>query len=273
MPSPEIIASGESRLQAWLEAIEGNWQDIPEFEVPEGKLQHLAVICDGNRRAARERNLNPYFGHRAGVEVIRGAARACRQWQIHTLTFWTWSTENWRRDGKQVNYVMDLAARFLPDSELKKELVDNEVRFTHLGRKDRLPQGVRQALSDLEGETRDFDRYRLNLAMDYGGADELARAAVELHYLMQDGHLKPEDLLENSSLILNCLDTRGQPAPDLVIRTGVKKGEIPHTSGFMPLQTSYAGWEFVPDLFPNLTPQRLLESVNSFLDYERRFGR
>ncbi|HUS60448.1 MAG TPA: polyprenyl diphosphate synthase [Nevskiaceae bacterium] len=253
--------------------MESNWQDIPELEVPEGKLQHLAVICDGNRRAAQERNLNSYFGHRAGVEVIRGVARACRQWQIHTLTFWTWSTENWKRDRKQIGYVMDLAARFLSDSELKGELVDNEVRFKHLGRKDRLPPGVKQALDDLERETRSFDRYRLNLAMDYGGADELARAAVELHYLMRDGRLKPEELLKDSSLILNCLDTRGQPNPALVIRTGVKEGEIPHTSGFMPLQSGYACWEFVPDLFPNLTPQRLLESANNFIEYERRFGR
>ena len=74
-------------LQQWLKTIETNWQNIPEFEVSEGKLQHLAIICDGNRRAARERSLNPYFGHRAGVEVIRGVARACRQWQIHTLSF------------------------------------------------------------------------------------------------------------------------------------------------------------------------------------------
>lgn len=262
----------ESGLQVWLKIIEKNWQNIPEFEIPKGKLQHLAVICDGNRRAARERGLNPYFGHRAGVEVIRGVARACRQWKIHTLTFWTWSTENWKRDREQVGYVMDLAARFLPDSELKKELFENEVRFTHLGRKDRLPHGVKQALDDLERETRGFDRYRLNLAVDYGGADELARAAVELHYLMRDGHLKPEELLKDSSLILNCLDTRGQSLPDLVIRSGVKEGEIPHTSGFMPLQSGYACWEFIPDLFPNLTPQRLLDSVNNFLEYERRYG-
>jgi len=274
MARPEAIENNsEQGLECWLSTIEARWQNIPEFEVPEEKLQHLAVICDGNRRAAQERGLNSFYGHRAGVEVIRGVTRACRQWQIHTLTFWTWSTENWKRDREQIGYVMDLAARFLRDSELKRELFENEVRFTQLGRKDRLPLGVKQALDDLERETRVFNRYRLNLAMDYGGADELTRAAVELHYLMRDERLKPEDILKDSSLILNCLDTRGQPLPDLVIRTGVKKGETPHTSGFMPLQSAYACWEFMPDLFPNLTPKRLLESVNNFLEYERRFGR
>lgn len=263
----------EPRLQVWLAAIKDNWQSVPKFEVPKGKLLHLAVICDGNRRAAQERNLNPYFGHRAGVEAIKGIARACRQWQIKTLTFWTWSTENWQRESQQVRYVMNLAARFLADSELKEELFENKARLSHLGRKDRLLPQVKDLLENLERETKNFRRYRLNLALDYGGADELARAVVELHNLIQNKHLEPEKLLKEPSLILNYLDTRHQPNPDLVIRTGVKEGEIPHTSGFMPLQSSYACWEFIPDLFPNLTPQRLLESVNNFLEYQRRFGR
>lgn len=263
----------EPKLQAWLAAIKSSWQNVPKFEVPKEKLLHLAVICDGNRRAAQERNLNPYFGHRAGVEVIKGIARACHQWQIRTLTFWTWSTENWQRESQQVRYVMNLAARFLADSELKEELFENKVRFSHLGRKDRLPPQLKNLLENLEKQTKNFRHYRLNLALDYGGADELARAVVELHGLVQNKRLKSEELLKNPSLILDCLDTRHQPNPDLIIRTGVKEGEIPHTSGFMPLQSSYACWEFVPDLFPNLTPQRLLESVGDFLEYQRRFGR
>lgn len=265
--SPEIL------LNAWLSEIEARWQDIPEFEVNPERLGHLAIICDGNRRAAQERGLHPYFGHRAGVEVIRGVAKAGREWEIRTLTFWAWSTENWEREQAQVEFVMSLAERFLPEERFLEELRQNEVRFTHLGRKDRLPETVEKTLEDLERQTAHFDRYHLNLAMDYGGLNEIARAVGKMLDGLRGKTLDPELIQENPQIILGFLDTAGQVLPDLVIRTGVKEGEVPHTSGFMPLQTAYSGWVFLPDLFPDLTPQTLLQPITEFIDYERRFGR
>lgn len=277
MANPEKILSQpekkETGLQVWLETIENNWQDIPEFEVPKGKLQHLAVICDGNRRAARARGLNPYYGHRAGVETIRRIARACREWEIHALTFWVWSTENWGRERPQVEFVMGLAKRFLPEKRFFEELRQNEVKFTHLGRKDRLSEPIARTIENLERQTADFDRYHLNLAMDYGGLDETARAFGRMLGAIKKGDFNPEILRETPQAILGFLDTTAQALPDLVIRTGVKKEEIPHTSGFMPLQTAYSGWVFLPDLFPDLTPQALLKPIQDFIEYERRFGR
>lgn len=258
-------------LEEWIAQIESRWRNIPEFEVDTERLKHLAVICDGNRRAAAERGLNPYFGHRVGIEVIRGIARACRQWEIKTLTFWTWSTENWEREEGQVKFIMGLAEKFLPDRELLREFQENEVRFTHLGRKDRLPGSVKATLESLERQTAQFNRYCLNLAMDYGGRDELVRAFRDIAQGIKEGVLQPDDIDEN--LISLHLDTAGQVLPDLVIRTGAKKGEFPHTSGFMLLQTIYAGWEFLPVLFPDLTPQSLLEPIQNFINYERRLGK
>jgi len=260
-------------VEEWIARIETVWKNIPEFKVDPGKLKHLAIICDGNRRAAKERGFHPWYGHQAGVEVIKGIARAAREWGVHALTFWTWSTENWERESEQIEFIMGLAAKGLNDKRIIEELVKNQVRFTHIGRKDRLPLGVRKALEDLELKTVDLDVYRVNLAMDYGGTDEIRRALVKMFEEIQAGKISAKQLLENKELIFQYLDTVGQSLPDLVIRTGVKPEEIPHTSGFMPLQTAYAGWAFLPDLFPDLTPQSLLKPISDFVGYERRLGR
>lgn len=269
---PETIEnSSEQSLKYWLKTIETTWQNIQEFKVDPEKLKHLAIICDGNRRAARTRGLNPYFGHRAGVEVIREIARACRDWDIRTLTFWVWSTENWEREKEQVKFVMGLAEKFLPEKKFLEELLENGVRFTHLGRRDRLPGAIRNVLEGLEKKTAQCDRYYLNLAMDYGGLDEMARGVRRMFADFQEGKFNPEILKETPQAILGFLDTAGQVVPDLVIRTGAREGEIPHTSRFMPLQSDC--WIFLPDLFPDLTPQSLLSPIQDFLEYERRFGR
>lgn len=255
-------------LEKWVSVIQEQWKRIPEFQVDPRKLGHLAIICDGNRRAAEERGLPSYFGHRAGIEAIKGIARASRKWNIHTLTFWVWSTENWQRDQEQVEFVIALAKEFLPQDNLLQELLENDARFTHLGRKDRLPQIVVNAIDRLEVETAANNNYRLNLALDYGGADEIARAVVK----MQEAGLDPKVLLEDPRRIFEFLDTQSQPEPDLVIRTGFKKGEIFRTSGFLPFQTAYSGWITPSVLFPDLTPRELLRVIKKFEGYERRRG-
>lgn len=237
------------------------------------KLKHLAVICDGNRRAAEQRGLNPWTGHRVGVEVIKGIMEAGRKWGIKHLTFWAWSTENWKRDKAQVGFVMNLAARYLRDDEAASNLVKHGARFTHFGRKDRIPQEVRAAIEDLETKTSDFSEYYVNLALDYGGLDEAARALTKMVSWINQGKLLETDIMTNPGAILGFLDTAGQPAPDLVVRTGMPAEEIPRTSGFMPLQAAYSGWKFIPELFPDLTPEVLLDCVQDFLGYERRLGR
>lgn len=147
--------------------------------------------------------------------------------------------------------------------------MENQVRFKHIGRSDRLPAGVRKAITNLEGLTASFNEYNVNLAMDYGGVDELARATAR----MIEAGVKPEELRQRPEIIFDYLDTAGQPLPDLVIRTGNSEGEIPHTSGFMPIQTVYSSWIFSEELFPDLTPEGLLRPIQDFMTYERRQGR
>lgn len=258
-----------SEIENWVSEVEGYWQSVPIFQLDSQNLNHLAIICDGNRRAATLRNLHPYFGHRVGVETIKGIARAGRAWNLKTLTFWVWSTENWGRDSEQVEFVMNLTEEYLPKPEVLQEFKDNQVRFSHFGRKDRLPGNLSQIIANLEDQTAKFSRFRLNLALDYGGLDEVARAILR----MEDGNFDIGRLKEDPKLILQFLDTGRQPLPDLVLRTGVNEGEILHTSGFMPLQTAYSGWAFLPDLFPDLKPEKLIQVIENFTGYEKRLGR
>ncbi len=263
----------DSLIEGKINQVSNLWQAETDFRVsPEGP-KSLAIICDGNRRAAREWGLPPFLGHRVGVEAIKGISKATRGWGIENLTFWVWSTENWSRDSEQVEFVMQLAQEFLPQQELLDELTQDKVRFTHLGRKDRLPPTLLESLDKLETATQSFDTYYLSLALDYGGLDEMARAIKTMFVRFKEGEFNPDLLTQKPEVIYGFLDTKGQVLPDLVVRTGVEEGEVAHTSGFLPLQTAYAGWDFIDDLFPNLTPNRLMNSIRKFENYRRRMGK
>jgi undecaprenyl diphosphate synthase len=265
-----MFVEGENQ---WLEKVKNEWNMIPDFRVDAKWLSHLALICDGNRRAASLREYNPWVGHRMGVEVIYGILEAGRKWGITNLTFWTWSTENWKRDAAQTKFVMELASTYLKDSRTLDNLIKHQVRFTHFGRKDRIPVGVKEAIEYLESETINFDKLYLNLALDYGGLDETARGIAQITEWILKGKLTQTELLTNPGIILGALDSHDQPNPDLVIRTGVSEGEIPHTSGFMPLQTTSSSWKFIPELFPDLTPNILLNQIKEHLNYNKRLGK
>ena len=188
-------------VEKWLNEVENHWQNLPDLQVDPEKLKHLAIICDGNRRAAMERNLHPYLGHRVGVETIKGIARAGRVWGLDTLTFWVWSTENWQRDSEQVEFVMALANEFLPKGDLLQELLGNGVRFRHFGRKDRLSDNLSRIIASLEDKTSHLGRFRLNLGLDYGGLDEIVRAILR----MDEGGFDYKRLKETPNLLLQFL--------------------------------------------------------------------
>lgn len=263
----------EAKLQAWIGQVKDNWKHIPEFQVDLERLRHLAVICDGNRRAARAWGLYPWYGHRVGVEVIKGIMDASRAWGIRHLTFWTWSTENWERDRDQIDYVMGLAYENLTDETVINNLMEHGARFTHFGRKDRLLAPLREAIKTLEQATAGNSQLFINLALDYGGRDEKWRSDETIAKEVEAGRLSSIDIHRDPTLTHKFLDTAGQPGPDFVIRTGMDEGELFRTSGFMPYQSAYSCWDLVPECFPDLTPSLLQASIMKFLDYKPRFGR
>jgi undecaprenyl diphosphate synthase len=227
-------------------------------------IRHLAIIPDGNRRWARERSMPIALGHSKGLlQVLPHLVHCLSDAGVHTMTVWGFSTENWNRASAEVEHLMDICAEFL-ETRLLSIAERHSARVCHMGRKDRLPLRVRTALAHVEESTRENERHVYNLALDYGGHDELVRAGERMLLAAERG------VPRGDLRIANFLDTSGQPhpEPDLVVRSS---GEM-RMSGFMPLQAAYSEWFFSKVLFPDFTFDTLKDVAESFRERKRRFG-
>ena len=223
---------------------------------------HIALILDGNRRWARAKGLEPWQGHKAGYEAVRKLVKAARGWGVHTFTVWGLSTENWDRSPKELAYLMKLYWKMV--SEVEKEAKKDDIRFVHLGRKDRIPKSLTLYIKSLEEKTKNNKSHVFNAAIDYGGRDEIVRATQKV---IKAG-VKPEDLDEK--LFGSYLDTGDQPYPnvDLFIRTSGEQ----RTSGFLPWQLNYAEFYWEVDHLPDMTPEKLRDIILDYSRRRRRFG-
>lgn len=223
---------------------------------------HIALILDGNRRWARARGLAPWEGHKAGYQAVRKLARAARELGVHTFTIWAFSTENWERPRQEINAILDLLRSGL--KEFVKEAHKEKVRLVHLGRKDRLPEDIAQELARVEESTKKYAGHTLNLALDYGGRDEIVRAAKKIVEAKVPAEKIDEKLFESY------LDTHDQPYPyvDLFIRTSGEQ----RTSGLLPWQMAYTEYYWEPNHLPDMTPEKLKEAILDYSRRRRRFG-
>jgi undecaprenyl diphosphate synthase len=230
-----------------------------------GLPAHVAIIMDGNGRWAKQRLMSRIKGHEKGAEAVRTTVRTCRELGIAVLTLYAFSTENWLRPRAEVDALMGLLRRFL-EAELR-ELLQNGVRLQVIGQWKRLPADVQQALAEAMNDTRHNSALQLNLALSYGGRDEITRAAQALAAQARDGQLRPEDITEE--MLSAHLDTHGIPDPDLLIRTG---GDM-RVSNFLLWQIAYTEIYVTPTLWPDFSREQLLQILDEFRSRERRFGR
>lgn len=223
---------------------------------------HIAIILDGNRRWARAKGLPTLAGHKAGFDAGLKVARASRDWGVHTFTVWGFSTENWDRSPEEIKYLQTLFRKMV--DVIKKEAKKDDIRFVHLGRKDRLPKDLVKYIAEVEEETRNNKSHVFNVALDYGGHDEIIRATKRI---IEDG-VKPEELDEKK--YASYLDMGDQPYPyvDLFIRTSGEQ----RTSGFLPWQLAYAEFYWELDHLPDMTPRKLADIITDFSRRRRRFG-
>lgn len=224
--------------------------------------KHIAIIPDGNRRWAKEKGLPTFEGHRQGFNQSIKIAKKVRNLGIKVLSFWAFSTENWKRDKEEISYLMDLYYQMMKINI--KEALREKVRIIHLGRKDRISNKLRLKISEAEEKTKNFDNYYLAIALDYGGRDEIIRVINKINQLK----IKAKNFSEEK--INQLLDTKDlpYPYPDLIIRTS---GEV-RTSGFMIWQAAYSEWIFHPKHFPDFTPYDLEKCVEEYKKRKRRFG-
>ena len=224
---------------------------------------HIAIVLDGSRRWARARSLPPTQGHEASSKSLKKVIEAAREMGVHTMTLWGFSTENWERSPAEVAKIWRIIKRSLEEN--RKEAKKEGVRLIHLGRRDRLPKILVSLIEKIEEETKNNRKYVLNLALDYGGRNEIVRATRKI----VEAGISAEKIDEK--LFGSYLDTAGQPYPypDLFIRTSGEQ----RTSGFLPWQMIYAEYYWEQDHLPDFTPEKLREAILDYSRRRRRFGK
>lgn len=222
--------------------------------------RHVAIIPDGNRRWAKSKGLSKIEGYRKSAthKNFVSLLQEAKDSGIKYLTFWLFSTDNWKRDSKELKELFDLITNSM--KKFGKELVSKKIRFRHLGRKDRLPKKLVEVLIDLENKTKEFKEFNLQFCLDYGGRDEIVRA---LNKVLKSG---VQELNEDD--FASFLDSHEIPDPDLIIRTS---GEY-RISGFMPFQSAHSEFYFTNLHFPDFGAKQLREAIEEFISRRRRFG-
>jgi undecaprenyl diphosphate synthase len=219
---------------------------------------------DGNGRWAKKRSLNRIRGHREGAESVRDIVRACREIGIEVLTLYAFSTENWRRPKQEISALMKLLKDFLT-SELS-EMMENAIRLNAIGQIGRFPEDVLKVLQEVMDTTQENSGMLLNLALSYGGRDEIVTAAGRIAAEAREGHLEPKEITEE--VFSNYLYTQGMPDPDLLIRTS---GEM-RISNFLLWQIAYAEIYVTKTLWPDFRREELFRILHDYENRERRFG-
>lgn len=225
--------------------------------------EHIVLIPDGNGRWATAHGCPTAEGHRKGAEAVESFLKVCRDWQVSIATIWGFSTENWSRSRIEVDAIMGLVEMLLRRN--RKGFKRDGLRFCHLGRKDRIAGRYRRLgslLAELEAETAGCKVFTLNLALDYGGRDEVVRA---VRRLLAEGSFPDELVWED---LEKKLDTAGQVDPALVIRSSGEQ----RLSGILPLQSAYAEMVFMDRLLPDLGEDDFRQAIREFAHRERRFG-
>ena len=224
--------------------------------------RHVAIIMDGNGRWAVNKGWPRLVGHRRGAERVKQLVRACPDLGVNWLTLYAFSTENWKRTTEEVHGLMAIFARYIEREA--DGLAAEGVRMRFIGARERLDARLQRLMAGIEARTAGNTRLNLTVAINYGGRDEISRAAQRLAQRVARGEVTNPTEADFAA----CLDTAGHPDPDLVIRTS---GET-RTSNFLPFQAAYSEYEFTETLWPDFTPEHLAEILDRFSMRDRRFG-
>ncbi|MCS6778273.1 MAG: isoprenyl transferase [Geminicoccaceae bacterium] len=236
----------------------------PEAAAPGRVPVHVAIIMDGNRRWASARGLPTAAGHRQGAQAVRRAVEACARRGVRYLTLYAFSSENWRRPVSEIGELMRLL-RFYLQREIDA-LDENRVRLRVIGERSRLDPQIVRLIERAEERTRRHERMDLVVALDYGGRQEIVRAARELARAVQERRLEPEQIDE--PMLARALYAADVPDPDLLIRTSGEQ----RISNFLLWQLAYTELVFLPIGWPDFDERHLDEAIAEYGRRERRYG-
>ena len=226
--------------------------------------RHIAIVMDGNGRWAKAQGRSRSAGHEAGARTLKRIVRAASNMGVEVLTVYAFSTENWKRPHREVDFLLNLF-----DSFLAKEISEihaQNVRMRFLGRRDRFTDRFLRRMEDTEERTGHNTGMRFNLAANYGSQDEILRAVRSIAQRVAAGEITPEEIDE--TFFSNALDTAGDPPVDLFIRTS---GDL-RLSNFLLWQSAYAELYFTETHWPDFTPEELSRAIEDFAGRSRRFG-
>lgn len=225
--------------------------------------KHIGIIMDGNGRWAKKRLLPRNMGHKKGAEVFQDITRYCNELGLEAVTFYAFSTENWKRPAEEVNGIMSLLKEYLVKAfDYEKE--NNRVIF--LGDKSAFSGELLDLMLDIEEKTKDRTGMTLNIALNYGSRNEIVHAAKNIAKRVRDGEISLEDIDEK--LFSDYLYTKGQPDPDFILRPSGEK----RLSNFLLWQSAYAEFVYMDVLWPDFTRADLDKAIMEFNKRNRRFG-
>jgi tritrans,polycis-undecaprenyl-diphosphate synthase [geranylgeranyl-diphosphate specific] len=239
------------------------------YQVESGeKLEHIAIILDGNRRWASEKELNPWLGHKRGAETVEQLLDWCEKLGVKFVTLYTFSTENFRRSPEEIAEIMKIA-----EEKFRKLLTDerihrNKVHVKVIGRVNLLPDSLQQLIADVEKATENYDNQFLNFAFAYGGRAEIVDAAKTIAEKVKDGELKLDEVDEGTFERYLYTAHMSKQEPDLIVRTSGEE----RLSGFLLWQSAYSELAFLDVYWPDFRLIDLLRAIRTFQTRKRRYG-
>lgn len=230
----------------------------------ENMPKHIAIIMDGNRRWAKQRGKPVAFGHKEGAKTLEKIVRYANKIGLEYITVYAFSTENWKRAEEEVKALMMLLQNYLDDYSKRADTENIKVKI--LGDVSVLSQGMQKSINNCMERTKNNTGVTFNIALNYGGRDELLKAIKTISTQVKNKEIDIEDITEEE--ISNNLYTKGQPDPDLLIRTS---GEL-RLSNFLPWQLVYSEFLFIEKYWPDFTEQDLDDAIIEYQRRTRKFG-
>ena len=230
----------------------------------ENMPKHIAIIMDGNRRWARAQGKSASYGHKQGAKTLEKIVRYANQIGLEYITVYAFSTENWKRAEEEVNALMVLLQSYLDD--YSKRADSENIRVKILGDITALSQGMQKSILNCMERTKNNTGVTFNIALNYGGRDEIIKAVKSIAQKIESGDTKIDDIDER--MISNNLYTAGQPDPDLVIRTSGEQ----RLSNFLPWQVVYSEFLFIDKNWPDFTEEDLENAIIEYQKRTRKFG-
>ena len=226
--------------------------------------QHIAIIMDGNRRWARENGLEVKQGHKEGAKTLEKIVRYAKKIGIKYVTVYAFSTENWKRTEDEVGALMLLLQSYLDEYSKRADTENTKIQI--LGDISALSEGLQKSINKCMDRTKDNTGITFNIALNYGGRDEIVKAVRKIADKVKNNEIEVDDITED--VISNELYTAGQPDPDLLIRTS---GEL-RTSNFLPWQIVYSEFVFVEKNWPAFEEEDLDKAIEEYQRRTRKFG-